>query len=77
MNTRQSGVDIFPKYLIQIGSERKFLPLNEAAAAFASLYTKVSIVGEVLEDASGKTHRITQDEQNQIVHLADDIDVSK
>jgi hypothetical protein len=75
-NTDQPQTGEFPKFAITVDGRTSAMPLAQAAGAYASLYSNVSIAGSVYE-ADGTIRHITIEERQKIVQLADQIDASK
>ncbi len=72
MSELQTQAAKFPKYLMEIDGEMKLLPLKESGIAYSSLYSKVEILNQVHE-ADGTIRRITENERQQIVDIADQV----
>ncbi len=68
----------WPRFLMQIGDARWFLPLREAGSAYDydSSWVEVKIVGDVL-DRNGAIRPITEEEERQIREAAEEYSASK
>ena len=66
----------YPLYLMRIGDEEKFLPLQQAGVVYDSGMIKVEIIGKVLEK-DFKVRPITKEEENRISEIADAYSDSK
>jgi hypothetical protein len=63
-------------YLIVIGNERRFLPMQEAAIVYDCGLVNVSI-GELVLEHDYSLRNITPEEKGQIVEMADNYSESK
>lgn len=66
----------FPRFLMRIGEEMKFLPMHEAGVMFDSGWVRVEIGGIVL-NADYSARIITLDERDEISRIADEHSANK
>lgn len=66
----------YPRYAMQVGKEKKWLPLREAGIAYDNGWMDVSICGEVMEE-TGTVRDTTDEERKKISDIADEYSESK
>ncbi len=66
----------FPRYLVDIGGERKFLSIQEAGIWYDCGHVRVEICGEVIE-ADFSVREITKEERERICEIADEYSGNK
>lgn len=66
----------FPRYLMKVGKQMMFLPLQDAAAAYADGFTQVSF-GDLVLESDLSVRRMSLNEGTAISDLADRISGSK
>lgn len=67
----------FPLYLMRIDDRYEFVTIHRAAAWYDSGWNKVDFGGFVIEDATFKVRRITDQEKRKISDMADEYSTSK